>query len=80
MTTISFEISEPSFVTLRIYNLLGQEVATLLNEFKEPERYEVRWDASNFASGIYTYRIYAGDPSSSSGQGFVETKKMILLR
>jgi len=71
-TTIKFEIPKTAFVTLKIYNILGQEVAELVNEEKQPGVYEVNWNASGFASGVYFYQLRAGS--------FVETKKMILLR
>jgi len=71
-TTIKFEIPKTAFITLKIYNILGQEVAELVNEEKQPGVYEVNWNASGFASGVYFYQLRAGS--------FVETKKMILLR
>lgn len=57
---------------LKVYDVLGNEVATLVNEEKPAGVYEVTFDASNLASGMYLYRLQAGS--------FVETKKMILLR
>jgi hypothetical protein len=79
-----------SFVTINIYDVLGGEVATLVNEEKPAGSYELTWNAANlpsgvsakggYASGVYFYRLQVVDPESSSGQGFVETKKMILLR
>jgi len=59
-------------VTLKIYDVLGREIAILVNEEKAPGNYEVKWDASGFPSGIYFYRLAAGS--------FTETKKMVLLR
>jgi hypothetical protein len=60
--------------------MLGREVATLVNEELKPGTYEADWDASNFSSGVYFYRIIAGDPSTSSGQVYTETKKMVLMK
>jgi uncharacterized lipoprotein YddW (UPF0748 family) len=60
------------WVKLVVYDLLGREVALLVNEKMEPGRYTVRFDASGFASGVYLYRLDAG--------GFVETRTMILLK
>ena len=71
-TTIQFGIPENSFVSLKIYNVLGKEIATVLNEDKSIGSYEVDFNAINLPSGIYFYRIEAGN--------FVETKKMILLK
>ncbi len=59
-------------VKLVVYDVLGREVATLVNQQLQPGSYEVNWDASNYPSGIYFYKINAGD--------FVETKKMILIK
>ena len=59
-------------VTLKVYDLLGREVAVLVNEYKAPGNYEVTWNAANTPSGVYFYRIQAGD--------FVQTRKMLLLK
>ena len=92
-TNIKFVIPKSSFVNLKVYNVLGKEVATLVNEEKPAASYEVEFEASSLPSGVYFYRLqvyatgHAGSPSASlpagrqgSGQSFVETKKMILLR
>jgi beta-glucanase (GH16 family) len=71
-TVINFEIPKQSNVLLKVYDLLGNEVVTLVNEEKVSGVYSVRFDASYLASGLYLYKIQAGS--------FVETKKMILLR
>lgn len=70
-TTIRYQLPKSSNVTLRIFNALGQLVATLVNERKEAGYYQVRWNA-NVPSGIYFYRLQAGESE--------ETKKMIVLR
>ncbi|MCH7771516.1 MAG: hypothetical protein IIA49_10970 [Bacteroidetes bacterium] len=71
-------------ITLKVYDVLGNEVATLVNEEKPAGEYEVEFNPAsgirNLVSGIYFYQLRAEDPSSSSGQGFVQTKKMILLK
>ncbi len=69
-TKISWQSPVGSHQTLKIYDVLGNEVATFVDEFREAGRYEITFDASNLASGIYFYRLQAGS--------FVETKKMIL--
>ncbi|HXG01686.1 MAG TPA: PQQ-binding-like beta-propeller repeat protein [Bacteroidota bacterium] len=71
-TTIRFEVTSSGFVSLKVYNLLGQEVATLVKEVKQPGRYEVKWDASGMPSGVYVYRLQAGTATA--------TRRMILLK
>jgi photosystem II stability/assembly factor-like uncharacterized protein len=71
-TTINYQLSTNSHVTLKVFDVLGREVATLVNETKEPGRYEVEFNAEHLASGIYLYRL--------TGAGFTQTKKMILIR
>ena len=71
-TVINHEIPKSSLVTLKVYDALGREVATLVNEEKPVGRYNVTFDASKYSSGIYFYRITAGN--------FIQTKKMILLK
>jgi hypothetical protein len=55
-----------------IFNALGQEITTLINQQLSPGTYEVEWNASNYPSGLYFYKLTAGD--------FTETKKMILIK
>ncbi|MCX8056048.1 MAG: CIA30 family protein, partial [Ignavibacteria bacterium] len=71
-TMIEFSIVKPEFVSLKVYNILGQEVATLVNEVKNPGTYSVRFDASNLSSGVYIYRLQTDSYSA--------TKKMILQK
>ncbi|MCW9064775.1 MAG: T9SS type A sorting domain-containing protein, partial [Ignavibacteriaceae bacterium] len=71
---------ERFFVTLKVYDVLGKEISTLVNEEKPAGEYEVEFNAKGLPSGIYFYQLKAGDPSTGSGQGFVSTKKMILLK
>jgi len=71
-TTIYYSIPELSFVTLKVYDLLGSEVRTLVKEEKPVGNYEVEFDATDILSGGYFYRIKAGS--------FVQTKKMALLK
>lgn len=71
-TTINYSIPKEGLVTLKVYNILGEEVDILLNEIKQVGNYETNFDASSLSSGIYFYRLKAGD--------FIETKKMILMK
>jgi hypothetical protein len=77
-TAISYGLSAVSQVTLKVFNVLGQEVAVLVNETKAPGRYTVNWDAAKFASGVYLYTISA--TPVSGGQAFSSLKKMVLLK
>jgi len=74
VTKINYElrIKNYEFVSLKVFDALGKEVATLVNEKKSSGRYEVEFDGSNFSSGIYFYKLQT--------EGFIETKRMILLK
>ena len=67
-------------VVLKIYDVLGREIKTLVNEQKAPGNYEVEFNGAGLNSGTYFYTITAGNPSSNSGDNFVQTKKMILMK
>jgi len=71
-TTISYKIPQTEFVSLKIYDILGREAATLVNEEKPAGSYEVQFNANGLTSGIYFYQLRAGEYS--------ETKKMLLLK
>ena len=71
-TTIRYQIPQDGIVTLKIYDILGSEVATLVNEEKVAGKYEVNFNASSLASGVYIYKIQS--------ISFVNSKKMILLK
>jgi hypothetical protein len=74
-TTISFDLPKDAFVTLKVYNTLGQEVATLINQTEFPEgNNEVEFNASDFASGVYFYQLIVNDGE------FRQVKKMMLLK
>lgn len=72
MTSICFTLNEECDVTLDIYNILGQRIVTLVDRRMEAGRHSVSWHSDNAASGVYFYRLTAGD--------FTKTKKMMLLR
>lgn len=71
-TTIRYNLPNASHVSLKLFNTLGQEVATLVSEGQEAGYKSVEWNASGFASGIYFYRLQAGE--------FVQTRRLLLLR
>lgn len=71
-TTIEFDVPHRSYVTLELFNLLGQRIATILAEDLQPGTYKIPWNAKNVSSGIYFYRLHAGS--------FAATKKLLLLK
>ena len=92
LTNIGFRISDRpdgkagfGFVSLKVYDILGNEVATLVDEYKPAGIYEVEFkshsnEGRNLTSGVYLYQLKILDPETSSGQVLTETKKMILLK
>jgi len=72
LTTIEYTIPENSVVSLKIYDILGKEVASLVNKFQNQGSYIVNWNASQFSSGVYIYKLTAGN--------FSDTKKMVLSK
>ena len=71
-TTIKFELPKSSAVRLSVFDILGREVSVLVNERRDAGVHEVKFDGSNLASGVYLYRLQAGD--------FVSTKRMLVLK
>jgi hypothetical protein len=71
-TVIKFSIPQNEFITLKVYDVLGNEVADLVNEQRVAGNYEVKFDASNLASGIYVYTLKAGN--------FIQTRKLMLMK
>lgn len=71
-TAIDYQLSSDTFVTLKVYDTLGREVRSLVNEDQRSGSYEVRFDGNNLSSGIYFYRLTA--------ESLVETKAMVLLK
>jgi hypothetical protein len=72
ITTIRFAIQGLRFTTLKVFDMLGREIASLMNEVKPAGSYEVEFDASGLPSGVYLYRLQAGKYS--------DTRKLILLK
>jgi len=71
-TVVTYQLPVAAQVRLSVYNLLGQEVAVLVNGQKDPGIYEATFDAANHPSGMYLYRLHAGS--------YVQTRAMILVR
>ncbi|MGH2575782.1 MAG: T9SS type A sorting domain-containing protein, partial [Ignavibacteria bacterium] len=69
---IKYQIAKLSYVKLIIYDILGSEIGVLVDKKLSPGIHEVIWNASNFASGVYFYRIEAGK--------FIDTKKMVIVK
>ena len=71
-TTISYNLAENADVSLKVYDVMGQEVAKLVNEKQSAGTHNVQFDASELSSGIYFYKLIAGD--------FISVKKMSLIK
>ncbi len=71
-TTINYQLAANGFTSLKIYDVLGKEVATLVNEKQDAGTYSVQWNASVYSSGVYFYKLQSN--------GFVQTKRMILTK
>ena len=76
-TTIKYSVpkivnNQSSIINLKVYDILGNEIATLVNEQKAPGNYEVQWNASGFASGVYFCRLQSED--------FISVKKLLLMK
>jgi hypothetical protein len=72
VTKINYQLPKNNHVELSIYNLLGQKIVTLIKKQQEAGSHQVEWDASQFSSGVYIYRLISGK--------FIAVKKMILLQ
>ena len=72
VTNLEFGISKLGFVSLKIYDVIGRELVTLVNEIKEPGYYKIKFNGSNLASGVYFYRMTAGE--------FIAVKKFVVLK
>jgi len=71
-TQIPFSVQGSGLVSLKVYDVLGREVRTLVNQNLQPGRYEVTFDAAELAGGVYLYRLQAG--------GLIQTRRLLLLR
>jgi hypothetical protein len=75
-TTIEYSVPEPSNIKLEIFNILGQRVKVLFDGHRDVGNYEVKWNAGNYSSGVYIYRLVA----TSNSHSYTSVKKMILLK
>jgi flagellar hook assembly protein FlgD len=71
-TVISFQLSMASYVTLKVYDMLGQEVATLNSKELQAGNYSFKWDVSEVSSGFYFYRLTAGSS--------IETRRLVIVK
>jgi flagellar hook assembly protein FlgD len=72
VTTLEFQIAKSESVQINVYDILGRKLETLINEKLNQGTYELKWDASDYSSGVYYYRLTVGN--------FSDTKKMILIK
>jgi photosystem II stability/assembly factor-like uncharacterized protein len=86
-TIISWKLNSSSHVILKVYDILGREITTLVNENMDAGSYNISWNASKMASGVYFYRLWVSVPSgqvnslnNNKESNFIETKKMMLIR
>ncbi|KAB2844913.1 MAG: T9SS type A sorting domain-containing protein [Ignavibacterium sp.] len=69
---MSYSIKDAGLVNIRVFDVIGNEIATIVNEEKNPGKYEVTFDASALSSGVYLYTITSGS--------FMQTRKMLLMK
>lgn len=79
VTSIKLQVTSYKFVKLIVFDMLGREVATLINEKLQPGTYEVTFDAGDLPSGVYFYKLTVADPMVT-GQVFTDTKRMVLIK
>lgn len=79
-TIVEYAVPEAAHVTIKVYSLLGEEVATLVSGKRAAGVFRTSWDASGIPSGVYFYRLQAGAISMGSGQSHVSVRKMVLLK
>ncbi|MFZ1977221.1 MAG: T9SS type A sorting domain-containing protein [Bacteroidota bacterium] len=79
-TVITFSVGTYGHTSLRVYDMLGREVATLINQEISAGTYNVKFDASKLSSGVYFYRLVSNAVSSGSSDSYILTKKMILIK
>ncbi len=80
ISDIRYRISNIKRVRLVVYDILGREVVTLVDDVKQPGMYTVGFNGANLATDVYFYRLQAEDPSTGSGKTFIQTKRLTLLK
>jgi len=78
-TNINFFNNKKSFIIIKIYNILGKEIETLTNKEFQRGEYSLTWNANNYSSGVYIYKIEVVDPTGKKGD-YVNVKKMLLIK
>lgn len=79
-TVIWYDLPHAGFVSLDVYNILGQKIATLVDEHQVAGSYSVRFNPSGLASGLYFYRLQARQTNGGQADNFVQTRKMVLMK
>ena len=79
-TSIQFSLCKPGYVTLKIFDILGQEIDLLISDKRDAGKYKVKWHANNFASGTYFYRLEIRNTHDSISSNIVKIKKLILQK
>jgi hypothetical protein len=79
-TAVSFQLTAVGVVKLRIFDVLGREIATLVDGERAAGQHTVSWDASSRPSGVYMYRLEVTNPNGAAGLRIIGTKKMVLVR
>lgn len=79
-TIIRYAIPRASYVTLKVYDPVGHEIETLVSDKQSAGKHEIRWNPVGLPSGIYFFRLQAGDASSNTAQKFVATKKLVFVK
>ncbi|MBI4810619.1 MAG: T9SS type A sorting domain-containing protein [Ignavibacteriales bacterium] len=80
ITVINYQLPVDGLVTLKVFNILGQEIVTLVDEVQEAGYKSVNYDAANLPSGVYFYRFQANPVDGRQGGSYTTVKKMILVR
>ncbi len=80
VTLLKFVIPISGFVSLKVYDVLGKEIKTLVNENRPSGNYKIEFDGSNLSSGVYFYRLEVSKPSPPGQSDFVQTKRMVMIK